>query len=273
MTTIPVTLANGRSISFEVRTGLAGPPLFLFSVRKCGSSIVNKIVRAVAHANNCNYVDVSGSFFKANILPKDYRFDEGLLPILHGGNIYGGFRAMVPALRVSPLFRESPKLLLIRDPRDALVSEYFSNAYSHPIPQTTDGHDEVKQQMKLQRETALAMPLEKYVVHRAPGMKLSMMEYRKVFKDPGTTLLKYEDYIFDKRSLMLVIAEKFRWHVDEDLIRRILEWADIRPEHENPTAFIRKVTPGDHREKLSAETISALNKILRPVLRLYNYPR
>ena len=273
MTTIPVRLANGRTVEFEVQTEIEGRLLFLFSVRKCGSSIVNNIVKAMARANNCNYVDIAGTFFRKNILARDYRFDEGLLSILHGGNIYGGFRSMVPVLHSSPLFREGTKLLLIRDPRDALVSEYFSNAYSHPIPQMIGDHGQVTLQMERQRKIALATPLEEYVLSRAPGMKFTMMDYRQVFKDPKTTLLKYEDYILNKRSLMLVIAEKFGWHVDEELIRLILEWADIRPEQENPTAFVRKVTPGDHREKLSAETISALNEILRPVLRLYDYPR
>ena len=65
MTLIPVTLANGRTVEFEVRTGLEGASLFLLSVRKCGSSIFNNIAHAMAKANNCHYIDIGDTFFRA----------------------------------------------------------------------------------------------------------------------------------------------------------------------------------------------------------------
>jgi hypothetical protein len=225
----------------------------------------------MAKANDCHYVDVGGTFFRANVLPRDFANDEGLPAILHRGNIYGGFRNMPRALLTSSLFREGRKLLMIRDPRDALVSLYFSNAYSHPIPQQTGEHDEVAKQMERQRAAALATPLDEYVIQHARPMKQTMMQYRPVLANAHTTLLKYEDYILDKRALMLLIAEKFGWRPDEELIRETLEWADIRPASETPTAFVRKVTPGDHREKLSSATIAALNEILMPAFELFGY--
>jgi hypothetical protein len=271
MPLISVVLANGRMVEFDIRTELEGPARFLLSVRKCGSSIFNKIARAMAQANGCHYVDVAAAFFHANVVSKDYAEDSGLQAIVHAGNTYGGFRNMPVGLLASPLFQTGPKLLLIRDPRDALVSLYFSNAYSHPIPAASGDHVDVAQQMERQRGAALATNLDDYTIRNARAMKRSMLQYRRVLGNDSTTVLKYEDYIFDKRALMLVIAEKFGWRTDEELIRRILEWADVRPERENPTAFIRKVTPGDHREKLSAATILAINEIMRPAIELFGY--
>jgi hypothetical protein len=51
----------------------------------------------------------------------------------------------------------------------------------------------------------------------------------------------------------------------------ILGWADIRPKNEQPTAFVRKVTPGDHREKLSSECIAKITETLRPAMDLFGY--
>jgi hypothetical protein len=271
MTRIPVALATGRTVEFEIRQGSDGPSLFLFSVRKCGSTIFNNIAHAMAKANNCHYVDIGDTFFRANVLPRDYCNDEGLPAILHRGNVYGGFRDMPHALWPSPLFCDGPKLLMVRDPRDALVSLYYSNAYSHPIPQSTGEHDEVAQHMERQRAIALGTPLDKYVIQYARGMKHSMMQYRALMQNTRTTLLKYEDYILNKGALMRIIAEKFGWQADDELISETLKWADIRPEAERPTEFIRKVTPGDHQEKLSTATIAALNEILMPVFELFRY--
>lgn len=272
MAVIPVKLANGRTVEFDVREGLESPALFLLSVRKCGSSIFYKIAHAMARANNCNYVNVGGTFFTANIVSNDYVNDAGLVDIIRRGNVYGGFRDMPAALLATPLFRKAPKLLMIRDPRDALVSQYFSNAYSHPIPCAAGPHADVVKQMERQRAETRKMAVEDYVLRQARAMKHTMLRYRPVAGKAQTTVLKYEDYIFDKRRLMGVIAEKFGWRADEELVRGILEWADVRPENENPTSFIRKVTPGDHREKLSAAAISSVNEILEPALRFFDYP-
>ena len=51
------------------------------------------------------------------------------------GRVYGGFRSMPLVFAQSELYRRSRKILLVRDPRDALVSEYFSLAYSHGLPE------------------------------------------------------------------------------------------------------------------------------------------
>jgi hypothetical protein len=176
-------------------------------------------------------------------------------------------------LRTSDLFRQSPKLLMVRDPRDALVSQYFSNAYSHPIPETTGDNVQVVELMQRQRAEALAMGVETYVISHARGMKRTMMAYRRVAADPSTTILKYEEYIFDKPALMRIVCERIGWQIDEALIGEIMTWADVRPGQEAPTAFIRKVTPGDHREKLSAEAVENINAVLAPAMDLFGYGR
>lgn len=272
MAVIPVKLRNGRIVEFDVREGLESPPLFPLSVRKCGSSLFYKIVHTMARANDCHYVDVAGICFAANIVSTDYVNDPALADILRPGNVYGGLRNMPVALLETSLFRDAPKLLMIRDPRDALVSQYFSNAYSHPIPAATGRHADVVKQMERQRAKAREMTVETYALRQARAMKQTMLRYRPIVGEAQTTVLKYEDYIFDKRRLMGVIAEKFAWRADKELVRRILEWADVVPESESPTAFIRKVTPGDHREKLSTAAISSISEILEPALRLFNYP-
>ncbi len=272
MESIPVTLDDGRTVSFEVETGLDGPAFFLLSIRKCGSSIFSGMGRALAEANGVNFIDLGDDFFSANVKERHWLSAPGLRDIVRPGNAYGGIRMLPVALLDTEPFQSSPKILLVRDLRDALVSEYFSNAYSHPIPQADDANAEVTELMVRLRDEARALDIDDVVKQRAGDMLRTALAYEAIIGSPSVTLLRYEDYIFDKGALMTVMAERFGWHIDDRLIGLILEWADVRPTEEDPTMFVRRVTPGDHVEKLQPETVEWLTEKLRPALDLFGYP-
>ena len=247
----------------------AGPAFFLLSVRKCGSSLFNQIVQSLARANDVAFVDVGGTFFRNNVKVEDWSADEATKGLLRPGNAYGGFRNMPVALTLAPIFSAGRKILFIRDPRDALVSEYFSVAYSHAVPEPTGGADDVQRMLLGQRKVALNSDIDAWVLRRCQAMSRTMELYRPILAD--TLVLKYEDYIFRKRELMRAIVANLGWKTDEILEDAILGWADVRPATEDSSAFIRRVSPGDHRDKLRAETISELTHLLRPVLNLFGY--
>jgi Sulfotransferase domain len=272
MAEIEIRLAIGRHSRFEIDIGLDGPAFFVLSARKCGSTLINNIAEALAKANRLRYVAVADQFFAENVRVTDYRRDPALLDLLRPGNVYGGFRDMPLAFLESELFLTSPKLLFVRDPRDALVSEFFSLAYSHPIPPPSAEGDDVTQLMQGQRAATLLAGIDASVIERGRMLAGTMLQYAPIVGLPSTVVLKYEDYIFRKGDLISLIARWFGWYVDDQLTRLILEWADVRPQREDPAAFIRRVTPGDHREKLRPATINTINATLRPAMELFGYP-
>jgi hypothetical protein len=205
--------------------------------------------------------------FRAGLTPKDWRFDPGLGSLVRGGKVYIGFRDFPLGLQSDLRFIASPKVLLVRDPRDALTSLYFSTAYSHQIP--AEGRARVHQLWL--RNQSLKLSLEPYVLSKAPNMVKSLMEYAPLLSDPLLKLYRYEDVIFEKRRLLESISTHFGWPINSQGIGLILAWADIVPAKEQPTEFIRRVRPGDHKEKLSEGAIRKLNKILAEVLRTFGY--
>src|SRR5581483_992537 len=108
------------------------------------------------------------------------------------GNVYGGFRNYPSGFEQNRFFREGKKVLLVRDPRDALVSEYFSSAYSHSLP-STGGEDGAKADLLNQRRQALATPIEESVLEHAKSMRRTVAEYLPLARDPNTLVLRYED--------------------------------------------------------------------------------
>jgi hypothetical protein len=266
-----ILLSNGRTISFEITREPGRGAFFILGVRKSGSSVLNAMCTALSRFNNYNYVDVAGIMFNNNLTVASWVNDPVINELLAEGNVYGGFRVMPFAFSKSPIFRNAKKVLLTRDPRDALVSEYFSNAYSHVIPAASGERAEVSRQMTELRQKALQTNIEDSVLSMAPNLNRTILGYSSVYKDAATLVLKYENVILDKRRLIGSICTHFGWNATEQLTTNILGWADVVPAKEDQMAFVRKVVPGDHKEKLSKKTISRLNRILKPAMELLGY--
>jgi hypothetical protein len=258
-------------VTFELPAPAPGPPLFALSVRKCGSSLFNSMTLALGEANGYGYIDVIGTLFEQNVQWQDWQRDPFMRELLRPGIIFGGFRDMPLNLAEEELFIASPKIFMVRDPRDAIVSDYFSTAHSHPVPEPFEGFDDTHAWTLKRRADAVATPIDDWVLEHSRYLNRTMLQYAPVTELPTTLVLKYEDYIFNKERLLHAIAGHFGWHVDDAVVAEILTWADVRPDQDDPTNFIRHVTPGDHRNKLRRRTISQLNRRFRDSMRLFGY--
>jgi len=266
-----ITLANGQEASFVIADREDRPSFFVLGVRKSGSSIYNRMAFALARINRYAPVDVAGTFFKQNVTTKSWINDPAVERLLAGGNLYGGFRNFPVALAKTEFFSNCKKALLVRDPRDALVSEYFSLAYSHSIPLPSVQGSEVTIAMEKARHDMLQCDINDFATKAAAGFNKALLQYAILLKDPSALVIKYENVILNKRALIQKLCSHFQWHVSEVQIGKILDWADIVPNIEDKTAFIRKVVPGDHAEKLNGETIHALNVALESSMNAFGY--
>jgi hypothetical protein len=267
---VSIALASGKSVVFDVDEGV-GVPTFLLSVRKCGSSLINKICKALALADRRCFVDVGRAFFSNNLTVRDWQRDPALSVIIRSGAIYGGFRAAPIGLFEDARFRTAPKLIMIRDPRDALVSQYFSTAYSHTVPEPTDGRDAMTRHMREARSVALGTTVGDYVVKMAQSMARTIEAYRPVLSMPNVVTVKYEDVVLQKRVLIDLLVRHFALSVGETKITNILRRMDVVPAEENPRAFVRQVLPGDHKRKLDDKTIEELNVVLAEAMQIFEY--
>jgi hypothetical protein len=239
----------------------------VFGIRKSGSSILNNILHALADMNGIRYVDVAGVLFERGLRVPQWQSDPELTKILRPGNLFGGFRNFPIGFLGNEVFEKAKKVLLVRDPRDALVSEYFSNAYSHSVPKTGEFRDKMLEM----RSDALHSEIDAYVLKMAPMLKRTLREYFSLKRDDTLMLLKYEDVITEKRRLINDICRFFGWTVSDQQIGQILGWADVIPSEERPTEFVRKVIPGDHLEKLSPPTVTRLNDLLKEEMAYFGY--
>ena len=99
---------------------------FAFSIHKAGSTLMHEMIRDVCAARNIPAISLPDLFFNQGILDHEWAYDPKVLKDIYAGRVYYGFRHLPPILmgpEVKTLMQKS--VLLIRDPRDILVSQFF----------------------------------------------------------------------------------------------------------------------------------------------------
>ena len=244
---------------------------FAFSIHKCGSSMMHSMIAAVCKQMDLPAISLPDTFFQNGILEDTWANDPEVLPMFSKNLLYFGFRWLPPIfLNGNFDFRDKRFVLLVRDPRDALVSQYFSygrKAASHVLPKNNpEAYQAVLASMG-------DSEIDEYVIRAAGGIKRKFISYQTALDFDLGLLRRYEDIYFDKETFLREIFTHFGMDIPPDIIARVAKSNDIRPAQEDETKHIRKGTPGDHAEKLRPETIARLNDIFRDVGAFYGYKR
>lgn len=243
--------------------------LFVFSFVKCGSTMLTNMMEDALSAAGKPHVNIPRIFFHSGVPPEVWRTRAALRQIISPGMSYVGFRALPEFLTTEMLVR-SKSVVLLRDPRDALVSAYFSfgPGGSHPLP--GKGKGAWAKKMTSKRAADSGTTIDDWVLRRAPHFCKEFMRYSACMGAPYMKLFRYEDVVFRKEQLLEDIFGYFDLRLPENAAA-IAKRHDIIPLQEDPSRHIRKATPGDHLEKLQPETIAELDRILRDPLNVYGY--
>lgn len=156
-------------------------------------------------------------------------------------------------------------ILFVRDPRDVLVSRYYSMGFSHPFSPNPIIKDI---QIKL-REKIQYMSLDEYVLWASHEIKDRYNVFSKI-KDNSTKCitLKYEDLVNDFDNYIELLKPYFKIS-DKDICDL---YKSSRPKTiEDKLSHNRKGAVGDFNNKLKPETITKLNQELHTILKIFDY--
>jgi hypothetical protein len=245
------------------------PASFAFSIHKAGSSLMFGMIQVVCEVEGIPTISLPDILFQEGIRDADWNEDTSLTKYLSAGRLYIGFRYF-PGLMMdkSLALHEKKSVLLVRDPRDALVSQYFSfsgDYFSHPIPKTS-GEGFVAENARY-----AGIGIDGYVVRVAVEHKAKLLAYLANLNPGLTRVFRYEEAYFDKESFLRGIFDYFCLSAGDDAIRTAVAMFDIRPAEEDVEAHIRKGSPGDHKEKLQPETIEWLTEYFDDVCAALGY--
>lgn len=244
------------------------PTTYAFSLPKAGSVLLDSIMRPLSDHIGVTYVSLMGNFFNMGLAEQDVPEATSRVFADHG-YCFGGFRAYPKTFEI-PNLSTKKSTLLVRDPRDMLISHYFSMRSSHPDPRKvlTTSRTSLPR-----RDKALVMSADEYALDLAGYYVRQFDRYIDVLDANRDlfTLFRYEDVIFNKRSLVADICSAFDWDASPRVINKIADKNDIVPRAENEAKHVRQVTPGDGMRKLQPETIEKLSDLFAKQLDYFGY--
>src|SRR5258708_24065026 len=103
---------------------------FVFAFAKSGSVLVNAIVQSVMSEYGVPVIDIPTQLYQQGIDIAAIQCDLSRLFVPHG-YCYSGFRELPRFMLGSASINSAHKILVVRDPRDMLVSGYYSAKFSH----------------------------------------------------------------------------------------------------------------------------------------------
>ncbi len=271
---MPFRFPSERIVEFDVpAAGTNGPSSYLIGIKKGGSTLLAHVMRDLAPYTDRTIFEFSKAAFSGGLAPSSSIEDiRGALR--QNGYVYGVFRWLPEndLLKLSMLEpgegkRSARILTLIRDPRDVMVSLYFSDAKSHALRNEGTAKEHQLQRMK----EISQIELDEYVVSKTSMILRHYLRTTQVLALDNNTLLRYEDIIYDKTALVRAVAETMYCDVDAATIEAIASKNDKMPESERESAHVRQVHPGNYLKKLRPETVDFLNDRFRVILNSFNY--
>jgi len=248
-----------------------------FTTHKAGSMVLHRVLKDICELNRIRYYSSSRSQ-----LPFERMF-SGEDFIAKRSGCFGPVRFFVPTRALD----EASIILHLRDPRDVLVSMFYSYCYMHA--------GEIEAHTGYRKKVAEA-GIDKFVLDmvgagfddyrgdygigsRYKGYVGNVRDrYERYLVElcdrPNTIVLSYEEMVLAFPSWLGKLLAAFSL-TNPDETFAVVEARHANSvssgEEEDIWTHKRKVTPGDHREKLQAGTIRRLDEIFAPVLHRLGY--
>jgi len=263
-----ITLSsNGEQVSYTL------PPsrkpnrqsTLQFSIPKCGTVMSTGIVRLLAKQEGVKFVSLESELRSR---------DERQLPaaaqglFLPSGYCYGGFTSY-PLNFDIPIISRCRSILIVRDPRDMLVSLYYSMKYSHPLLEGTSQRH--RTDFHAGRQYANEADIDSFVVAVAPTARTWFSSYARVLDLPTLKVFRYEDVVYRKRQWVEQICDHFGWSVGRSKRDEIADSFDVFPNNEERNSHVRQVHPGNFKQKLRQDTVDRIEAELVEEMRIFGY--
>lgn len=223
---------------------------------------MDRMVREYCGAMKQSAFSLFGEAFQQGVRPQDIGADAAGC-FSDKGVVYTGFRSYPLSFKLN--LSNTKNLILVRDPRDMLVSLYYSIAKSHVALKDQDGSWE-REKAEVQSKQ-----LNEFVLERSFSYAEYFKWYGNAFQGVDVKVARYEDIIYRKLDWMIELIDWLELPLDLEILKKVVEKHDVLPEKEDENQHIRQVHPGNYKNKLERDTIMKLNRRLISFLEAYEY--
>ncbi|MBE9126889.1 MULTISPECIES: sulfotransferase domain-containing protein [unclassified Coleofasciculus] len=238
--------------------------VIFYTTHKCASIFVKRLFDLIWKNSKYEFVDYGGTIFgagdKLNVgSPYEVFLEQAYSELysLHG-KVYGPQRRYLDF----PGRNNFNHIFFLRDPRDVLVSSYFSS-FTHAEPFNSIERDV----FTLHRKNVKEKGIDTYVLDEAEEWILPLYKQYKELRETS------KSYIYLKYDLFSENTPEF--------IKKISEFLDLHPSSKSIDLLTREASPvqnvevlkhkrsgksGQYLEKLHPNTVKKLNHILSEAL-------
>lgn len=250
------------------------PSIIHFSTNKAASQHVMSVLQRCAHFAGMTHANLNGYIFNMDIPFIDKMSAEQFAKYSHvlkpTGYLYSVFGGMIESI---PEFEKYRVVLMLRDPRDVLVSNYYSMAYSHVLPAEGSSRREAFVQRRIRAQQT---PLDDFVRERSAWVKSVYERYDNLLikRYPADCYYytTYEAMVTDYAKWLKDMLKYVELDVPVSLFDVLVQENDrSRPRKEDIHNTNRLGRSGDYLQKLSPETIAWLNEDLKGILARFGY--
>ena len=241
--------------------------VYFYTFHKCASSLFSGYV--LKNVKNLTHVDYAMQIYSGKM-----NADEKL--IFEEGCLYGPIR--ISADPMSPVYKrlvaptskhefiqDKIAIFCVRDPRDILISSYYSFGYIHGFSPVK----EIRERQETIRDRIKSQSIDEYVLESV-DTQIELFEtlHNLANACERCVILKYEDMI---NNFHLFITQLCKYvAIEENVIHEIYKRS--RPQlKEDIHAHKRSGQTGGFRSKLKEQTIEALNSKLEKTLETFKY--
>lgn len=263
---VEIELLNNKS-----KVDSSVPSIIHFSVNKAATQHVKGVLRKISTENGLLPVSIHDYAFVSKMPFLDHLAYEQMEEYKHifkeTGYLYSVFGGMIENI---DNFNKYRVVLSIRDPRDILVSNYYSVAYSHPIPPVESNK---RKEFLERRAWAKEVGIDEFVLKESNRVYSIFDRYKSsLCKYHNVGIVKYEDMIHNYQEWLMDLAKKTGMKISSSLEEALIKQnRNKKPKNEDKLSHNRKGIAGDYKEKLKEETIEKLNNKFRIVFLYFNY--
>lgn len=226
--------------------------VFAFALARAGPTLMDNILRVLAPQAGLVFFSLEDEMFARGV-PAPLDWPEAARLFHPRGDCYGGFRAM-PRHALPPL-STCRAVLLVRDPRDMIVSQYSD----HPIARARAA---VQRQSLAEFAPGAAQRFaRRFAAYLAQGFAAA----------PEVAVFRCEDVIFRKRDWTAELAAWFGRGLPRAATDAAADRFHVVPAVPDPARHIRQVHPGSQRSEMEPRTIAAVEAILREAMEAFGY--
>ena len=237
--------------------------VFVHGLHKSASMFLFKIFKDLAEEAEIEFYSANNKPFNQLKLQQDTEISFCYCPVRHFATVPDEITRQ-SSNNVDPSFiikddfpnlAKISRIYQIRDPRDILVSQYFSFGFIHGGKKNI-----TPEKLRIQQ-----MTIDEYCLDASEEL---LYRYKNILKiielnNPNYMVVKYETMVLDYRTWLSEVISCFKFKSSQDqVLEKYHQKYRYEFELENFEESLkhkRKMAPGDHLEKLKDSTIEHLN--------------